>query len=99
MNDTDDVDLPPIWLERFSLPERDREGYAAMAAATPARSRDPEAIYAEWLADADTPERRRYVEDLIARVRRHVRNGTAPRLVELAWTEERERRERDGGRR
>ncbi len=78
MRDTNDADTPPpIWSEWLSLPEEDREGYAAMAATMPARSRDPERIYAEWLRAADTPERRRYAEDLVERVRRHVRDGTA----------------------
>lgn len=58
-----------------------RNEIAGLSAGAARSAPDPEAAFALWLSWAETPEEHAYMEDLISRVRRHLRAGTGARRV------------------
>ena len=56
--------------------EAERDSAAGFSAASARGVRDPELLYAFWRSQADGPDAQAYTDDLIARVRRHLRAGT-----------------------
>jgi hypothetical protein len=73
---------PPVEEWWFSVTEDEREFSSSMSAAAAARFDDPERLFALWRRDAVTELQQRHIEDRIARVRRHLQNGTGARQVE-----------------
>ncbi len=67
--------------------EAERDFWAGLSAAAARTSRDPERLYESWRADVSTPAEARYVEDLIARVGRHLAEGTGGRLEQPPGTD------------
>jgi hypothetical protein len=67
-------------LERWwSLTEEERDSQAALYVAAARVWPDPERLYAFWRSRSETPEEERYIEDLITRIQRHLREGTGAR--------------------
>jgi hypothetical protein len=59
--------------------EEERDSAVGLSAAAAAEFGDPRRLYDYWLRDATTEQERRYVEDLVARVTRHLQMGTGAR--------------------
>jgi hypothetical protein len=79
-NGTDPSEGRPTSAWWWLVSEAERDFWAGLSAAAARNSRDPEWLYDTWRADVSTPAEARYVEDLIARVSKHLAEGTGVRL-------------------
>lgn len=65
----------------WQVSETERDFTAGLSAAAARQFIDPQTLYALWRRDFVTDAERLYIEDLIARVERHLRMGTGARRL------------------
>ena len=83
-NDPDD--MPPSSEWWFLVSEEERDFFSGMSAAGARQMASPEKLFAMWRRDAITEAQKAYIEDLIARVSRHLEAGTGGRLIRREWS-------------